>query len=215
MGSLPRARTDNPADRNINQALPKAGTQAHFRALPFREVGAALQVVRESGAWSGTKLAFEFLVLTAARSGEVRLAEWSEVDLKERTWTIPATRMKSGREHRVPLSEQAIEVLQEAAILGDGTGLVFPSSTGRPLTDSTLSKLLRENGVKAVPHGFRSSFRDWAASANIARQVAESALAHRVGDPTEAAYLRSDMLGLRRRAMEAWAECLQKTENGA
>ena len=199
-------RTDNPADQNISAALPKLGTKEHHRALPFREVGAALQTVRDSGAWLGTKLAFEFLVLTATRSGEVRLAEWSEIDLSAATWTIPASRMKSGREHRVPLSEQPMAILKEAATLGDGTGLVFPSSTGRALTDSTVSKLLRENGIAAVPHGFRSSFRDWCAEENIDRQVAESALAHSVGDATEAAYLRSDMFVLRRAAMSAWGE---------
>ena len=101
-----------------------------------------------------------------------------------------------------------MDILQEAATLGDGTGLVFPSSTGRPLTDSTMSKLLRENGVKAVPHGFRSSFRDWCAEASIDRQVAESALAHSVGDATEAAYLRSDMFALRRAVMGAWGTYL-------
>ena len=95
-------------------------------------------------------------------------------------------------------------ILKEAATLGDGTGLVFPSSTGRALTDSAVSKLLRENGIAAVPHGFRSSFRDWCAEENIDRQVAESALAHSVGDATEAAYLRSDMFALRRAAMDSW-----------
>ena len=197
-------RTDNPADRNINQALPKAGTRAHFKALPFREVGAALQTVRGSGAWLGTKLAFEFLVLTAARSGEVRLAEWSEIDLDAVVWTIPASRMKSGREHRVPLSGAALDVLRRAGELSDGTGLIFPSANGKALSDSTVSKLLRENGIPAVPHGFRSSFRDWCAEENIDRQVAESALAHRVGDATEAAYLRSDMFALRRATMDDW-----------
>ena len=201
-------RTDNPADRNINQALPKLSTKEHHPALPFGHVAAAVQTVRDSGAWTGTKLAFEFLVLTAGRSSETRLAEWSEIDLDAATWTIPAGRMKSGREHRIPLSGPALAVLERARDLSDGTGLVFPSSNGKALTDSTISKLLRENGVKAVPHGFRSSFRDWAANANIDRQTAESALAHSVGDATETAYLRSDMFELRRAAMNAWASYL-------
>ena len=199
-------RGDNPADKNINQALPKSGTREHHRALPFAEVAGAIQTVRDSGAWIGTKLAFEFLVLTAGRSSETRLAEWSEIDLDAATWTIPAARMKSARPHRVPLSKAALAVLERARELSDGTGLVFPSGNGKALTDSTISKLLRENGVKAVPHGFRSSFRDWAAHANVDRQVAESALAHSLGDSTEIAYLRSDMLALRRDAMEYWGQ---------
>ena len=197
-------RADNPADRNINQALPKPGSRAHFKALPFGQVADALNKVRDSNAWLGTKLAFKFLVLTAARSGEVRGAKWDEIDLDAGTWTIPAARMKAGREHRIPLSAPAIDVLQMTRPLSGGEGLVFPSANGRALSDSTISKLLRENGVKCVPHGMRSSFRDWCAEANIDRQTAESALAHSVGDATEAAYLRSDLFALRRAAMEGW-----------
>ena len=205
-------RADNPADQNIAAALPKLTTREHHRALPFGEVGGAVQTVQNSGAWLGTKLAFEFLVLTAARSGEVRLAEWSEIDLEAALWTIPAARMKSGREQRIPLSGAALAVLEIARQLSDCGGLVFPSSRGKPLTDSTVSKLLREAGIAAVPHGFRSSFRDWCAHANVDRQVAESALAHSVGDATEAAYLRSDLLALRRTAMTAWSEYLLRRD---
>ena len=201
-------RTDNPADANINAALPRLSTKEHRKALHYADVPGAVKTIRASGAWLGTKWAFEFLVLTAARSGEVRLAEWSEIDLEARTWTIPEHRMKSEREHRIPMSDRAMQILEGAATLGNGAGLLFPSANGKPLTDSTISKLLRENGVEAVPHGFRSSFRDWCAEANIDRQVAESALAHRVGDATEAAYLRSDVLALRRAAMDAWGEFL-------
>ena len=201
-------RTDNPADANINQALPKMTTREHFKALPHSQVGAALQTVRDSTAWAGTKLAFEFLVLTAARSGEVRNADWSEIDLDTGTWTVPASRMKAGREHRVPLSDAALDVLEAARILSSGECLIFPSLRGKPMTDSTLSKMLRDNGIEANPHGFRSSFRDWCADQNIDRQIAESALAHAVGNATEAAYLRSDMLGLRRAAMDGWARYL-------
>ncbi len=198
-------RTDNPADQNINAALPKLSTKEHRRALPYADVPSAVKIVRESGAWQSTRLALEFLILTAARSGEVRLAEWSEIDRDSAIWTIPASRMKSEREHRVPLSARAMDILAEARDLEDGSGLIFPSPTGKPLSDSTMSKLLRENGIQAVPHGFRSSFRDWCAEANIDRQIAESALAHNVGDATETAYLRSDVLALRRAAMDAWA----------
>ena len=201
-------RTDNPADQNINAALPKLSTKENHKALPYAEVAGAVRTIRESGAWTGTKLALEFLVLTAGRSTEVRLAEWREIDIEARTWTLSAARMKSKREHRVPLSDRAMAVLQEAATLGDGTGLVFPSVTGKPMSDSTLSKLLRENGIPSVPHGFRSSFRDWCAKANIDRQIAESALAHNLGDATEMAYLRSDVFQLRRAAMNAWSDFL-------
>ena len=199
-------RPDNPADQNINTALPKLSSKEHHKALNFREVGAAVQTVRDSGAWAGTKLAFEFLILTAARSGEVRGADWNEIDLDAALWTIPADRMKSGREHRIPLNASALVVLEGARELSDGAGLVFPSSRGKEMSDNTISKLLRENGIQAVPHGFRSSFRDWCAEHSIDRQIAESALAHTVGDATEAAYLRSDVLALRRAAMDAWGE---------
>ena len=201
-------RTDNPADQNINAALPRLSTKNHHKALPYAEVPGAVKIIRESGAWLGTKLAFELLILTATRSGEVRLAEWSEIDQGSQTWTVPGSRMKSEREHRVPLSERAMEILEEARGLSDGDGLIFPSANGKALTDSTISKLLRENGIQAVPHGFRSSFRDWCAEANVDRQTAESALAHSVGDATEAAYLRSDLFALRRAAMEGWASYL-------
>ena len=203
-------RSDNPADQNIAAAMPKLSTKEHHRGLPPREVGRAVQTLRDSSAWLGTKLAFEFLVLTASRSGEARLAEWSEIDLEAALWTIPAERMKSGREHRIPLSAAALAVLEAARQLSDGMGMVFPSSTGRALSDNTLSKLLRENGIAAVPNGFRCSFRDWCAEQNIDRQVAESALAHTVGDATESAYLRSDVLALRRAAMESWSVFLTK-----
>lgn len=202
-------REGNPADQNISAGLPKLTPREHHTALPFSEVGAALRTIRDSGAWVGTKLAFEFLVLTAVRSGEVRNAEWSEIDLDAATWTIPAARMKSGREHRVALSGPALAVLDRARELSDGAGLLFPSSTGKPMSDNTISKLLRENGIAAVPHGFRSSFRNWAAHANVDRQTAESALAHVVGDAVEASYLRSDLFDLRRDAMDAWAAYLQ------
>ena len=198
-------RVDNPVG-NIGGALPKLTGKEHHRALPHAQVADALKTVRDSGANPLTKLAFEFLVLTAARSGEVRLADWAEVDTAAATWVIPASRMKSGKEHRVPLSDRAMGVLEQARGLADGRGLVFRSSTGKALTDSTISKLLRENGIGAVPHGFRSSFRDWCAAQNIDRQVAEASLAHSLGSQTETAYLRSDFMENRREVMQAWGE---------
>ena len=188
-------RKDNPAGEAIGAALPKSnGVQKHHRALPYAEVGAAVAKVRESGASTAVKLCFEFLVLTACRSGEIRFARWDEIDLAAAAWTIPAERMKAKREHRVPLSDRAVEVLQQAREIADGSGLVFPTPTGKALSDSTLSKLIRELCVAAVPHGFRSSFRDWCSEcSNVPREVAEAVLAHVVRNKAEAAYARSDL----------------------
>ena len=183
-------RPDNPAGGAIGAALPKNGsTRQHFRALPHKEVAAALDAVRASNAWVLSKLAFEFLVLTAARSGEVRGARWEEMDFEHAPWSVPAERMKAARKHRVPLSPQAIGVLRRAEELSDGSGLVFPSPTGGVLSPSTLSKLVRELGISAVPHGFRTSFRVWCGDTGVAREVAEAALAHVVRDKVEAAYV--------------------------
>ena len=200
-------REDNPAGDAISAALPKNGARRqHQRALPHTEVSSALGRVRDSGAHPTTVLAFELLALTACRSGEVRGARWDEVDDDTATWTVPPARMKAKLEHRVPLSPRCVEILGQARQFDDGAGLVFPSPTGRALSDSTLSKLLRELGVGAVPHGFRSSFRDWAAECSDApREVCELALAHVNNDRVEAAYRRTDLFEKRRRLMADWA----------
>lgn len=200
-------REDNPAGDAISAALPKnAIRREHQRALPHTEVAGALAAIRATRAHRGTILAFEFLVLTATRSGEVRGARWDEVDRAAATWTIPAARMKAKLEHRVPMSDRALEVLDEALPVADDSGLIFASPTGRPLSDSTLSKLLREQGIAAVPHGFRSSFRDWAAECSDApREVCEIALAHVNSDRVEAAYRRTDLFDRRRQLMADWA----------
>ena len=167
--------------------------------------------MRTSQARVTTKDAFELLVLTAARSGEVRLATWDEMDLDAAVWTIPAVRMKAMRDHRVPLSARAVAILTEARERNDGTGLVFRSPRGKPLSDMTLSKLIKELGIAAVPHGFRSSFRDWAAErTNTPREVVEAMLAHTVRNPTEAAYARSDLFERRRRLMDDWTAYLSR-----
>ena len=203
-------RSDNPAGEAIAAALPKRnGALQHQRALPHAEVGAAIVRVRESDASLAAKLCFEFLVLTACRSGEVRGARWEEIDWDTATWTVPAARMKAGREHRIPLTARALAVLQAARELPDGSGLVFPSARGGELSDNTLSKLLRELGIAAVPHGFRSSFRDWCGEcATAPREVAEAALAHVVRNRAEAAYARSDLFVRRRQLMDEWATYL-------
>ena len=157
-------RKDNPAGEAIGAALPtNAIRPRHHPALSYAKVGAAIETVRVSGAYPATVLPFEFLVLTVCRSGEVRGALWDEIDREAREWRIPAERMKTNREHRVPLSTGALGVLREARALAGGSGLVFPSARGRLLSEATISRMVRDLGIGAVPHGFRSSFRDWAA----------------------------------------------------
>jgi len=149
-------------------------------------------------------------VLTAARSGEVRGTRWDEIDTTGRVWTLSALRMKAKREHRVPLCRRALEVLDAARALGDGNPLVFPMRSGRAISASTLLKMLNDLRIEAVPHGFRSSFRDWAAGeTDHPREVIEAALAHVVQNKVEAAYARSDFFERRRRLMDDWSEYLR------
>ena len=165
-------------------------------------------VHRTSGAAHVVKLAFELLVLTAARWGEVRGAEWAEIDTSGRVWTIPATRMKAQRAHRVPLCGRAMEILEAARALGDGSGpLLFPNRTGTPLPEKKLRQMLQDLNIAAVPHGFWSTFRDWAAErTNHPREVVEAALAHTVQNKVEAAYARSDLFERRRRLMDDYMD---------
>ena len=199
-------RPDNPCDR-IGPVLGSQGKAVrHMRALPHGEVASALRTVRASNKRPVVKLAFEFLVLTATRSGEVREAAWTEIDRNQGVWTIPAGRMKGYREHRVPLTHPALEILKVAKVLGRGNRLVFPRVSGKPLGRTAMSELLRGLRIAAVPHGFRSSFRDWVAEeTDHPREVAEAALAHNVRNPVEAAYRRTDLFERRRRLMDDWA----------
>ena len=203
-------RTDNPCDRLGPVLGPQQDLVQHMRALPHAEVSAAIRTVWASGATTAVKLAFEFLVLTAARSGEVRGARWAEIDLRAGVWAVPATRMKAKREHRVPLCGRAVEILRAARKLGDGRGpLVLPSKGRNPISITRLPRLLQDHKIAAVPHGFRSSFRDWAAEeTNHPREVVEAAPAHIVGNQTEAAYARSDLFERRRQLMDDWAAYL-------
>ena len=199
-------RPDNPCDR-IGPVLGAQGNGVrHSRALPHREVAAAIETVRASRARPVVKLAFELLVLTATRSGEVRGAVWTEMDRDQGVWSIPAPRTKGNREHRVPLCRRGLEILEEAQALSRSSPLVFPSVGGKPIGNTAMSELLRELKIEAVPHGFRSSFRDWAAEeTDHPREVAEAALAHKVRSQIEAAYRRSDLFERRRRLMDDWA----------
>ena len=209
-------RPDNPAGDALGQALGRQqAVVQHMRALPHGAVADALATVRASPAAVTIKRAFEFLVLTAARSGEVRLATWDEMDLDAGVWAIPAARMKAKRDHRVPLSSRALAILHDVQKRSDGTGLVFRSLRGKPLSAVTLPRLTKDLGIAAVPHGFRSSFRDWAAErTNAPREVVEAALAHTVQNPTEAAYARSDLFERRRRLMDDWAAYLDNVRSG-
>ena len=178
--------------------------------MPHREVAAVIRTVRASGALPAARLAFEFLVLTAARWGEVRWAEWEEIDRDAGVWTVPARRMKANRQHRVPLCGRALEILEAVQAPDEGTGpLVFTRGQGKPLNDKQLRWLVREQGIAAVPHGFRSSFRDWAAEeTDHPREVIEAALAHVVRNRVEAAYARSDLFERRRILMNDWSRYL-------
>ena len=173
-------RMDNPCDRIGPVLGPQQDVTEHMQALPHREVAAVIRRVRASAAVPAARLAFEFLVLTAARWGEVRWAGWEEIDRDGRVWTVPARRAKTNRRHRVPLCGRALEILEAAQALEEEAGpLVFTHGGGRPLHDSQLRRLLRELGIAAVPHGFRSTFRDWAGEeTNHPREVIEAALAH-------------------------------------
>ena len=199
----------NPVGKGLLKALPSfRREESHFPALLFDQVGWAVGLVRESNANLLTKLAFEFLVLTAARSGEVRHANWEEILWQRRTWQIPAIKMKSRRVHRVPLSDRAMEVLTEAWQISGPDGLVFPAvPNGKAMSDMTLTALLRRLGVPAVPHGFRSSFTDWAGEKwPKYSDAADKALAHEERSKTRRAHRRTDLFNRRIRLMQKWAD---------
>lgn len=212
-------RQYNPAD-NLDGALPKvAKVKRHRAALPYDEVTTFLAALAACGASPSTKLSLEFLILTAARSGEVREARWDEIDMATKVWEIPASRMKMKRPHRVPLSPRAMEILAEAAkflpcpVATPATQpahFIFPGQRqGRPLSDMTLSKLVKNLGFPVDVHGFRTSFRTWAQErTTAAHEVAEAALAHAVGNSVSQAYARSDMFEKRRDLMNGWAAYL-------
>ncbi len=176
----------------------------HHAALPFAQLGAFMVALRKMEGLGARAL--EFVILTAARSGEVRGASWDEIDLTDKVWVLPAARMKMRREHRVPLSEEAIVLLQALPRI-EGTDLLFPNTKGTALSDMTLTAVLRRMKRAVTAHGFRSTFRDWASErTNYPRDVCEMALAHAIGDKVEAAYRRGDLFAKRRRMMKDWAK---------
>jgi|APTNR8051073442_1049403.scaffolds.fasta_scaffold05222_2 integrase len=207
--------------RAVSRGLPKQPKRTnHFAAVPWQEVPGFLKDMDETTAGELTKGLLRFVVLTAARSGEARGARWSEIDWQAYEWHVPAHRMKGHVPHVVPLSDQAITVLEQAQALrtsDDPATLVFPGGRDdRPISDMTLTMLLRRMGVAATVHGFRSSFRDWAGeSTNFPREIAEMCLAHTVGNAVERAYRRSDLREKRRAMMAAWgAFCDRDSRNG-
>lgn len=212
---------DNPASLKggLGQLLPKASKIAkvkHQPALPYQQVHGFVQALRQKKGISPK--AFEFLILTAARSGEVLGAKWDEIDLSTKVWTIPAKRMKAGREHRIPLSSRAVTIIKEI-LAGKQCDFVFPDPTGKKgMSNGALLAVIKGMPEYAayVPHGFRSTFRDWAAeTTNFANETLELALAHTIRDKAEAAYRRQDQLEKRVKLMEQWAAFVESQPQAA
>ena len=200
-----RFRADNPAAAPLKANLPKQPKGGHQEAIHHAEVAGAIEAVRNSTSGDMARSAFEFLVLTATRKSETLEARWDEIDLEARTWVIPGSRMKAGREHRVPLSKQATGILARCEKGSGGrTGYVF--GRGKPLDGNTLNKMLAKVDVKASPHGFRASFKSWAMDTGQNHLATEFALAHSIADKTEAAYVRSDLFEDRGSLMQDWAD---------
>jgi integrase len=201
---------NNPTD-GVKKVLPKQDSaKTHHAALPYGEVPRFIKRLAKSSSGLLIRLAVELLVLTALRTGEVRLAHWEEIDFKNKTWTIPASRMKTRTEHRVPLTPRMLTILREVHAISGGGDFIFPGEKpGRPFSDMTLLMAVRRLGYEVTNHGFRSSFRDWASErSNFPHAVVEAALAHKISNKVEAAYHRSDLFDRRRRLMNAWGACV-------
>jgi len=196
-----------PDAKEISNGLGKQPTSEGHRAMPYKVLPAfmATELAKDD---SPARLALLFTILTAARSGEARKATWAEIDFEERLWRRPAEHMKSRKAHDVALSDAAIAILARAEALKDKSGLIFPNSKGKALSDAALGKMLTLAGCAETVHGFRSTFRDWAAEKmpTIPGDVAEAALAHETGDRTVRAYLRTDFIEQRHALMAAWGQ---------
>ena len=206
-------RGDNPAGAQITRHFGEAPRTVHHPSLDYVDLGAALATVRDADAWWAVKLCLIFTALTCVRSGEGRKATWDEIDLDKTTWTIPAARMKNKEKHKVPLSDQAIEVLVYARNQTGGQGTIFPPIRGGEcMSSGTLSRLFRKLEITAAPHGLRASFKNWAsAQPHIAKAVAEKALSHRPTDQVVEAYETSDFFKERVPVMQEWADFLTET----
>ena len=202
-------RTDDNPTQGLTKVLPKQRVaRGHHAALPYQNLPAFVQALREADAGDVVKLAFEFTILCASRTSETLNAAWTEIDLEAKAWTIPGPRMKAGIEHRVPLSPRCIKILERTKALSDGGPYVFPGrSPKKPLSNMVFLMALRRMERRDVTvHGFRSTFRDWAAErTNVPRAVCEAALAHTLRDKTEAAYNRTDLFDRRRDLMTSWS----------
>jgi integrase len=197
----------NPV-HEISKALPRQpDRKGHHAALPYIEVPGFVQALRGGDAGTIADLAFEFLILTAARTAEVLDAKWTEIDLEQAAWTVPGSRMKAGKAHRVPLAPRCVELLNQARQIAAGSEFVFPGRSNRkPMSNMVLLMTMRRMKSPYTVHGFRSAFRDWASErTNFAREICEAALAHIVKDKTEAAYRRGDLFDKRRELMTTWA----------
>ncbi len=195
----------------IADRLPAQPKRGNFEAMPYSDLPAFMARLADKSGMGA--LALRALILTAARSGEVRGATWSEIDLDAAVWIVPAERMKARRAHRVPLSAPAVALFREAAsIRRAGTDLIFPAASGKTLSDMTLTKALRDMHAPCTVHGFRSTFRDWTAEqTSLPGEIAEAALAHTVPNAVEAAYRRTDFFDKRRELMDAWAGFVTRT----
>lgn len=208
---------ENPArwKGNLDAVLPapsKVTKVEHLRALPIDEMPDFMLALKDKAGTAAECLAFT--ILTATRSGEARLAAWEEIDLEKRLWIIPAERMKANKEHRVPLSDEVIALLKKQPTT---TGYIFPSASGKPLSDVAMTQLLKRMKVhdRATVHGFRSTFRDWTAERTATpHHVAEMALAHSIGNAVEAAYRRGDLLAKRAKLMQQWADFVTTKPTG-
>lgn len=204
---------DNPVD-GVSKVMPKQkDTEVHHTALPYADVPAFIKKLRAGDPPSLANLAFEFMILTATRTSEVLQANWGEIDLSTKTWTIPAGRMKADKEHRVPLSPRCIAILKQARVLAGNSTYVFPGrSEDKTMSNMVFLMTLRRLKLDVTAHGFRSSFRDWASEqTNFPHAVCEAALAHTVKNKAEAAYNRTDLFDKRRDLMTTWAKyCLRR-----
>ena len=206
---------DNPVD-GVAKGLPRQSEKrGHFGAIPYADVPDFVRKLAAVPTSEFARLGFEFLILTASRTSEVLKATWAEVDLERGVWTVPADRMKAGREHRVPLAERALTLLRSASEISDGSELIFPGrSVGEPMSNMVFLMMLRRMGESFTAHGFRSAFRDWASECtNFPREVCEMALAHSIKDKTEAAYRRGDLFAKRVELMAAWSSYVTQRDH--
>ena len=202
-------RLNNPAGKAIVNALPKVRNEVvHLKAVHYADCPATVRRIRESKLKPVYRLVLEFIILTAARSGSARAARWKEINWESATWTTPASHMKARSEHRVPLSDAAIEVLKRAWEISGRAGpdgLIFPSVRGGKMAEDTLTEFLREAEIPGTVHSFRSTFRDWCMETTVTPwAVGEATLAHKIGSSTASAYARSDLLEQRRGLMQEW-----------